>query len=169
MKFGLLLLMFLLLAMCLPALDVTTNDYIDLTLLTGEFFEFESESYLVISGSFFISKQLYLEELPTQEEAVDYLASTGLLFAVVQENLADYESTSETDKMKEVEYIACPYKSSITDISMLAVMELKYILDAFDSSVMSTNNEAQQFELCKQIVTNKYSKSRLSLYFDVEE
>jgi hypothetical protein len=159
MKYIWLVLMLLIAVSCLSAYDITLNDYIDLSMMVGEFQQFDE-------GNFFVSKQVYLDELPTEEGAIDYIASTGLMFAKVQKDLEEYESTDDTDQMKTVEYIACPYITGTSEY--FAFVKLTFILQEIDASVVAYNSEDEQFQICKKIVNDRISLRSLSNYYSKE-
>jgi len=159
MKYIWLVLLLLIGASCLSAYDITLDDYIDLSMMVGEFQKFDE-------GNFFVSKQVYLDELPTEAEAIDYIASTGLMFAKVQKNLEEYESTADTNQMKTVEYIACPYITGTSEY--FAFVKLKFILEEIDDGVVAYDNEDEQFEICKKIVNERISLRCLSNYYSKE-
>jgi hypothetical protein len=120
MKSGRIILLLLLLVTTLSAL--TIDELIDVTLSVSEFGQLGEQKCLV-------SSQINLEVLPTEEEALAYLTEVGGLLAVIYQNPEDYEMTSNSERLKHIPFVCCPYVSS--DYKFLACIsmdELRYNL-----------------------------------------
>ncbi len=120
MKSGWIVLLLLLLVTSLSAL--TIDELIDITLSVSEFGHLGEQKCLV-------SSQINLEELPTEEEALAYLTEVGGLLAVIYQNPEAYKMTSNSERLKDIPFVCCPYSSY--DYKFLACInmgELRYNL-----------------------------------------
>ena len=143
MKLILSTLLLLILISCLPAITYSTDDCIDLVLMFGHTQDIQGVPC-------FVSKYYDDWDLPTRSTAITYLADTGSVFAIVQNNLDTYKSTPETDEMKLVEIVACPFTENERDY--LAAMDLSYIKEEFGRNELTTLTQDQQIEFCERIV-----------------
>jgi hypothetical protein len=68
----------------------------------------------------------------------------------VQNNLDTYTATDDTDKMKDVKIVVCPYQEDGAEY--LAAIDLTYILDRFGRDELTSLTQDQQIEFCEKIV-----------------
>jgi hypothetical protein len=158
MKLVMLTILFLFLISCLPAITYSTDDSIDLLLLSWRLEE--------IAGIPFYVPLIYDDPVTSssEETALDCMADAGVTFAIVQYNLAVYTSTPDTDKLKLVRGLAFPFIRDGKEY--MAVIDLSIIADGFNSSTFASLNEDQRFERSRQIVEKQAIRQPM---FDEEE
>jgi hypothetical protein len=158
MKLGLLLILFLILISCLTAITYSTDDSIDLVLLSWRLEE--------IGGIPFYVPLIYDDPVTTssEETALDCIADTGLTFAIVQDNLTAYTSTPDTDNMKLVKGLAFPFIRDGKEY--MAVIKISLIADGFNRSTFASLNEDQRYERSRSIVEAQAIREPM---FDEEE
>jgi hypothetical protein len=137
------MMVFLMLFSCLSAITYTTDDCIDLVMMFGYFRNINSIPC-------FVSRYYDEAELPAKDFAITYLADTGSVLTIVQNNLDTYTATDDTDKMKDVKIVVCPYQEDGAEY--LAAIDLTYILDRFGRDELTSLTQDQQIEFCEKIV-----------------
>ncbi len=143
MKPVLVMILFLILTTLLNAITYSTDDCIDLVMMYGHAQDIQGVPCFV--------SQYYDEwDLPSKDFAITYLADTGSVFAIVQNNLDTYKSTDKTEEMKLVEIVACPYLEN--DREYMAAIDLDYIKYEFGRSQLANLTQDEQIEFCERIV-----------------
>jgi hypothetical protein len=157
MKLFLFTILFLILMSCLSALTWSTDDCIDLVMMSGHFQDIKGVPC-------FVSSYYDDWDLPSKDTAITFLADTGSVFAIVQKNLDTYIRTSVTDEMKLVEIVGCPYTEN--DRDYIAFIELDFIKAQFGRSQLANLNQNQQIEFCERIVKEHWIVQDVTLDFD---